>query len=229
MEIAGLVANSTVDFPKVLSAVVFTRGCNMNCFYCHNRSVFELNAPLISEEQVWQFLRKRAGLLDGVVVSGGEPTLQTDLIQFIEKLKGLGYLVKLDTNGTAPEVLAKLFERRLLDYVAVDYKAPFERYKEICRNDDVASLLRVFEMLKECNVAWEVRTTMIPHITPLEYEQMAKETLPFKKYVLNRYIIPKKALPEDKLRLNLAPYTSRQLEEIKQLVVKWQPNVCLND
>ena len=135
MDIAGLVKCSTVDYPGMLSCAVFVQGCNFNCFFCHNRGLIEGQVQLIPEREIFSFLKSRQGLLDGVVISGGEPTLQAGLEAFISKVKAFGFKVKLDTNGSNPSVLKELIEKNLLDYVALDYKAPFNRYKEICGMD----------------------------------------------------------------------------------------------
>ena len=131
MNIAGLLKTATIDFPHRLAAVVFTAGCNYDCSFCHNRALLGA-AELMEDGEVLRFLEKRAGLLDGVVISGGEPTLQKDLAEFAGTLKGLGYDVKLDTNGSDPEAVGRLLDGGLVDYVAMDYKAPFSRYPEIC-------------------------------------------------------------------------------------------------
>ena len=116
MLIAGFNKTSFVDYPGVISSVVFTPYCNMDCWYCHNRHILTDNGlNLVEQEDVFDYLEKRAGQVKGVVVTGGEPTLQPDLIYFISKLKELGLLVKLDTNGSNPDVLGKLIDRKLID------------------------------------------------------------------------------------------------------------------
>lgn len=227
MEIVGLVPNSTIDFPKVLSAVIFTRGCNMNCFFCHNRELLNPSAALMPEEEVWEFLNKRKKFLDGVVISGGEPTLQTDLKQFITKIRYLGYRIKLDTNGTAPKIIKELIDSKLLDYIAVDYKAPFERYDEICEYKYVENIKRTFDILAKSESNWEARTTAIPHILKEEYLKMAKEALQFPKYVINEYKTPKFFLEKDKLRLNMKPYSAEELNKIRKAVQKIQKNILV--
>ena len=131
MLIAGFNKTSFVDYPGVISSVVFTPYCNMNCWYCHNRHILADNGlNLVEQEDVLDYLEKRAGQVKGVVVTGGEPTLQPDLIFFISQVKELGLLVKLDTNGTNPHILKKLMDRKLIDYAAMDIKAPLNKYSE---------------------------------------------------------------------------------------------------
>ena len=132
MKIAGFQKTSFVDYPKIVSCVVFTPGCNMRCSYCHNKHILSGNIPEVDELAVLDYLRKRVGVISGVVVSGGEPTLQNDLERFVTVVKNMGYKIKLDTNGTNPEVLKSLCEKGLVDYVAMDLKAPIEKYSEIC-------------------------------------------------------------------------------------------------
>ena len=229
MEIAGLIPNSTVDFPKVLAAVVFTRGCNMNCFYCHNRKLLNPCAPLIPNEEVFGFLYKRQNLIDCLVITGGEPTLQEDLKSFIAEVKALNYKIKLDTNGSKPEVVQDLLESNLLDYVAVDYKAPWARYEEICAYSEVENIKKTFRILQESGIAWEARTTVIPHITPQEYLNMCKDVEQFPRYVMNKYRIPEDFLLKDKLRLNMPPYSLDELKNIRLLVKEAQKNICLDN
>ena len=130
--IGGVQKTSLVDFPEKVAAVVFTQGCNFRCGYCHNPDLLEFGQKTEwNEHSFFDFLKTRLGKLDGVVISGGEPTLQSDLHDFIEKIKQMGFAVKLDTNGTNPKIVEKLLKNNLLDYIAMDIKAPLFKYKEI--------------------------------------------------------------------------------------------------
>ena len=131
MKIGGFVKNSFVDYPGKIACTIFTVGCNMRCWYCHNSHLFNKQKNLISEEEIFEFLQTHKDFLDGVVISGGEPTLQPDLIDFIKKIKFFGNDVKLDTNGTNFDVLDHLIKEKLVDYVAMDIKAPIEDYEKI--------------------------------------------------------------------------------------------------
>ncbi|MBQ4535258.1 MAG: anaerobic ribonucleoside-triphosphate reductase activating protein [Clostridia bacterium] len=125
MNIGGFLKQSFVDFPANISAVIFTNGCSFDCWYCHNKGLLSLNnKPKYNFDEIYQFLESRKNFLDGVVISGGEPTLQKDLEEVIDKIKELGLKVKLDTNGTNPSVLQKLLPK--LDYVAMDIKNSLE-------------------------------------------------------------------------------------------------------
>ncbi|MDD3840569.1 MAG: anaerobic ribonucleoside-triphosphate reductase activating protein [Clostridia bacterium] len=163
MNIAGIHKNSFVDYPGKIASVVFTPGCNMDCFYCHNRHILSQNAASVWDtDKFLEFISQRKKLLDAVVISGGEPTLQKDLEQFISSIKDMGYAVKLDTNGSNPEYLHYLLTADLLDYVAMDVKAPFERYSEICGIDvDTDKIKRSIRMIMESDIAYEFRTTFV--------------------------------------------------------------------
>ena len=155
MQIAGLQKSSLVDYPSKIAAVVFTLGCNFRCPYCHNPNILTAVSTnrLFDEAAVFDFLKTRKGKLDAVVVSGGEPTLQKGLSEFFEKLKELGFLTKLDTNGSSSKILEYLIKEELLDYVAMDIKAPIEKYKEIARIN-TNNILKSIEILKNSKIGY---------------------------------------------------------------------------
>lgn len=164
MKIYGLEKFSMVDYEGHICCTVFTAGCNFRCPFCHNADLVEgKNLKQISEEEFFDFLNKRKGLLDGVCVSGGEPTLQPDLIEFIKKIKNLGYKVKLDTNGSNPEKLQQLIDLNLVDYVAMDIKNSIEQYNKTAGKGfyDVERIKQSVDILKQGKVPYEFRTTLI--------------------------------------------------------------------
>ena len=165
MKIGGLQKSTFSDFPGHVAAIVFTQGCNFRCPFCHNGALIPGRAEpgaSIPEEEVLAFLRRRAGKLPGLVITGGEPTLQLDLVQFIEEVKEMGYAVKLDTNGSRPEVLRVLFERGLVDYVAMDIKAPMDRYDALAGvNTPKDALRESIRLIAESGVAHHFRTTAV--------------------------------------------------------------------
>ena len=172
MKIAGLVKQSLVDYPGEVAAVLFSQGCNLSCPFCHNGHLISINPKrnyYIEQEQVEQFFLERQGFLDGVVFSGGEPTLQPELSQMAERLKKQGYLLKLDTNGTNSKVLEDLLEKQLLDYIAMDIKAPleFKKYKHACGGRltplnfmNIRNSIQL--LLKQQDLTVEFRTTVVP-------------------------------------------------------------------
>ncbi|MDR1123713.1 MAG: anaerobic ribonucleoside-triphosphate reductase activating protein [Elusimicrobiota bacterium] len=165
MTIGGLLKFSMIDFPGSISAIVFTQGCNLRCGYCHNPELIA-QRPQTAGEPDWEeadvlyYLEKRRGALDGLVITGGEPSIQPDLKDFIVKVKAMGYLVKLDTNGTSPSVLKDLLDNKLLDFVAMDIKAPFEKYAAICGVPvDMEKIKASINLLQNSGLPYELRTT----------------------------------------------------------------------
>jgi len=196
MLIAGFQKTSLIDYPNKISAVIFTCGCNMNCSYCHNRRIIrpENVSGLLNEDEVLNFLVKRRQFLDGVVITGGEPTLQKDLVGFIEKVKQMGYCVKLDTNGTNPDVLDELTEYRLVDYVAMDIKASLENYSRICCSRvDTKKIQRSIGILLKNKIEYEFRTTYVPDLTELDLLDISRCIKGARQYVLQQYIQVNKA------------------------------------
>ena len=170
MNIAAWQPISLLDYPDRVAATVFTPGCTFRCPFCHNP---ELVLPdrvasicLLDQAEVLGRLADRAGFVDAVAITGGEPTLQPDLGSFLERVRELGVLVKLDTNGTRPDVLERLLADGLLDYVAMDVKAPRERYDEFCGTTaDLTSIDRAIDIVRRRAPAYELRTTVAPGMT----------------------------------------------------------------
>ncbi len=162
MKIGGFQRFSLLDYPGQLAAIVFTQGCNFRCPYCHNPALVEpdLYEPLLNTEWVLRFLYRRRKKLGAVVVSGGEPTLQDDIIPFLKLLKAMRFKVKLDTNGSIPEVLETISHMGLVDYYAMDIKAPLPLYKLISRCDmGTDNILQSMELIRRSGALYEFRTT----------------------------------------------------------------------
>ena len=179
MQIHGLNKTTLLDYPEHLAATVFTGGCNFRCPFCHNAGLVldPGSQPRIPEEEVLSFLRKRKGILNGVCITGGEPTLQKDLAGFIRQIKEMGYLVKLDTNGYRPEVLSQLLEEKLLDYVAMDIKSSPARYGIVAgvKGLDTSVIYKSVDLLKCSGVKYEFRTTVVKELHSKEdFEEIAK-------------------------------------------------------
>ena len=188
MLIAGFQKTSFVDYPGQPCAVVFTPYCNMNCVYCHNAHIIKRDAPLIPEEPVLEYLEKRAGLLSAVVISGGEPTLQQNLEAFILRVKTFGYKVKLDTNGTKPQVLQALLAKNLLDYIAMDVKAPSEKYDDIANsNVDMDSIRRSITVIRNSGIPHEFRMTYAPQLTQEDALAAARMVNGCDRFYLQQY------------------------------------------
>lgn len=162
MKIAGLQKLSLIDYPGVIAAVIFTQGCNMICSYCHNPQLVypHLFEKTINEEDIFSFLKERQKLIKGIVITGGEPTLQKDLVEFIEKIKNLNFSIKLDTNGARPTVLKDLIDKKLLDFIAMDIKSSQDKYNLFFKGD--------FEMIKQSiNI---IQCSGIAHIFRTTYD-----------------------------------------------------------
>lgn len=179
MKIGGLLKFSMIDFPGSISAIIFTQGCNIRCAYCHNP---ELLSPTVdtnySEEEILEYLTKRKNCLDGVVITGGEPTLQAGLREFIHKVKSLGYLVKLDTNGTNPQVIRELLDEHIIDFIAMDIKAPFEKYPLVCGPCNVEAVKQTMQLILSSGVAYQFRTTYYKEVLNDDDIEMIKKMLP---------------------------------------------------
>ena len=192
MLILGLQKLTLLDYPGRTACTVFTGGCNFRCPFCHN-------APLVipgreqepyTEEEVLSYLKKRAGLLDGVCVTGGEPTLQEDLEAFLRQVKALGYPVKLDTNGSRPEALRALLRQGLADYVAMDVKSSPEEYARACGVPvDLEKVNESIDLLLSGCVDYEFRTTVVAGLhTPQIIEQTARRIAGAKRYFLQAFV-----------------------------------------
>ncbi len=159
---------SLIDYPRKISSVIFTQGCVFNCPFCHNPDLIKVNRKnrsLYSEEQILTFLKGRQGLVDGLVISGGEPTIQPDLPDFIRKVKDLGFLVKLDTMGINPDVVKLVVKESLVDYIAMDVKHTPEKYSEaIGKKTDISKIRESIEIIKKSKIDYEFRTTCVPGI-----------------------------------------------------------------
>lgn len=193
MKIYGLQKLTLLDFPSKTACTVFTGGCNLRCPFCHNAALVLLSpsAGDIPEEELWEFLKKRAGLLDGVCITGGEPLLQPDIADFMAGVKQLGYAVKLDTNGFYPDKLLRLIESGLVDYVAMDLKSSAGGYSAACgiSEPDIAAVRRSIGLLMTGSVPYEFRTTVVKGIHTGELlAQAAHEIEGAERYYLQKFV-----------------------------------------
>lgn len=167
MKIAGFQKFTLIDYPGMISAIIFTQGCNFRCPWCHNPELVlpELYKELLDKNEILDFLKTRIGKLDAVTITGGEPTLHQDLPDFIKTIKEMGFKIKLDTNGTNPLMLKTLLRDNLIDYFAMDIKTSLENYSEVIGEDvDVYMIKESIEVIKESGIDYEFRTTMIPSL-----------------------------------------------------------------
>lgn len=226
MTFAGLLKHSLIDYPGFISCVVFVPGCNYDCYFCHNRHLLEGEYDILPPTLVYDFLHKRKGLIDAVVITGGEPTLQQGLTDFIKKVKSMGYRIKLDTNGAKPDVVKALLDENLLDYAAVDYKAPAELYSTVC-GDNITALpvKNTIDILMDSGISFEVRTTVLPELTEKELTQMAVELPLLPCYRLNRYRKPQDYPPEFEKQVNKRALSNAEICSIAERLKQFQPNI----
>ncbi len=231
MHIGGLQKSSLVDYPGKLSSVIFFSGCNFDCPYCHNPELARgcTTCPAdLTTANICHFLEQRQGFLDGVVVSGGEPTLQNDLADFCRKIKGLGYPLKLDTNGSRPRVLEHLIDEKLVDYIAMDLKTDPLLYKSYikpdCGPDPILASIRI---LMESGIDYEFRTTCVKPIVTLEtIENMSHLIQGARLYALQRFRNNDVLHPEF-FRGVENEYSDEELIQLKAIAAKWVENCII--
>ena len=222
MLIGGVEKTSLVDYPEKLTAVVFTIGCNFRCGYCHNPELIKPkeDSKILDEEDFFTYLEKRKGLLDAVTITGGEPTLQNDLADFIKRVKDMGFLVKLDTNGCNPEIVENLINKGLLDYIAMDIKNSIDNYNKVVRNfTDKEKILKSIRLIMNSNVDYEFRTTTLKSLISMEdFEKIGEMIKGARKYYIQKFI-PTKILNEN--LANDINYTKEEFENIKTKMEKY--------
>jgi len=218
----GLQRLSLIDYPGKLCATAFTAGCNFRCPYCYNVDIV-LNHQVMAtmpEAEVLNFLYQRKGFLDGLCVGGGEPTLHNELYTFLYKVKSVGYLVKLDTNGSKPKRLNKLMEERVVDYVAMDVKAPLSRYPEVVRyKADIEAVAKSVKLLRRSGVDHEFRTTAVPGLLDGDdIEEIAQTLAGSKRYVIQQFRPGRTLCPEFK---EGKPYSENELRQFRDRVAPY--------
>jgi len=202
-----------IEYPGKISAIAFTQGCNFRCPYCYNPELVDpdLYRECISEEGVFSFLEKRKGKLDAVTITGGEPTIHHDLIDFIKRVRKIGYLIKVDTNGSCPDVLEQLISGRLVDYLAMDMKGPLHKYKTVTKSKiDEDKIRQSIEMIIKSGLTYEFRTTIPKRLLHeddlLEMGKLLKNA---SRYILQQFI-PTRTL--DKQFLKYEAYSQEEME-----------------
>ena len=229
MKIGGLQKVSLIDYPGKIGAVIFTQGCNFRCPYCHNPELVDppRYRELIPEELVFAYLEKRQGKLEAVTITGGEPAIQSDLGRFAKKIKAMGYLVKVDTNGSRPDVLAELLGKGLIDYVAMDIKAPLGKYSAVTRTPGSGKTIRQsIALIMASGIDYEFRTTVVrSQLAEADIRAIGKMISSATRYALQRYS-PTQPLDRDFLNEKtfsheeLAPLRKRLEKKIKNVIIR---------
>jgi pyruvate formate lyase activating enzyme len=206
MKIGGFQKTSLLDYPDNVSAIIWTVGCDFRCPFCYNRDIVLGKVGTTTEEEIISFLEKRKGLLEGLVISGGEPLMQKDIVDFAEKVKKLGYLIKIDTNGMHPEKLKELIDKKLVDYIAMDVKAPKKKYDKLTDvKTDITKIEESIEIIKKSGLEYEFKTTFAPGLlTKEDIISIAKWLDGSKRFYLQQF-------------KNNVPLFSSKLEKVEPL------------
>ncbi len=212
MQFSGFQKLTLLDYPEKTACTLFAAGCNFRCPFCHNAALVTHidNSNYFTEEYVLDYLKKRQGVLDGVCITGGEPLMHPELPEFIKKVKQLGFLVKLDTNGSYPERLSALIDSGLIDYVAMDIKNCKEKYITTadCGEQDLANVEKSVEILKSGEIDFEFRTTVVKEYHTVEdIKKISEWIAPAQKYFLQNFIDS-----GDIIKNNLSAHSRETLE-----------------
>lgn len=222
MKIGGLQKTSLMEFPGIISCIVFTQGCNFRCDYCHNPELVlpEKFKDTIPNEEFFNFLERRKKYIEGVCITGGEPSIQPDIFDFIKKIKDKNFKVKFDTNGSFPEIIEKLLKENLVDYISLDVKGPFEKYRIITNvNVDTMKIKETIEIVKNSQIDYEFRTTVVKSQLEMDdFEKIGEIVKGAKKYYLQRFIPSKLVNPEF---MKEKTYDENEFEEIKKIMERY--------
>lgn len=233
MEIKGFIDISLVDWDGKVSSVIFLPGCNMRCPFCYNTTLVlrPQKMPTVSFEEIEDYLRRNRSWIDGLVITGGEPTIHQDLPNLCEEVKRLGFKVKVDTNGTHPSMIRELIQKRLVDYVAMDIKAPLnqERYSKACGTNAKNLLEKIEEtidILLRGDVEYEFRTTVVPTLhKKKDVEEICYRIRGCRKYAIQNYKTNVETI--DPKFKNLKPFSERKMKAFLKTAKKFIPNATL--
>jgi pyruvate formate lyase activating enzyme len=221
MIFGGLEKFSLIDHPGKMCAIVFTVGCNFRCPYCHNPEIVQVSkdTAIIEEKDILTFLETRKGKLDSVCITGGEPTMHGDLLDFMQKLKDMGFLVKLDSNGTRPQVLQNALQRGLVDYIAMDIKAPIEVYGKVTVFPvDIEKIKESIGIIKNSGIDHEFRTTIVKSLLSKdELLEIGNIVAGANRYYLQKFVPTK---TNDLAYMNSENYSDEELEELRNEIGK---------
>ena len=223
MKFSGLQKISLIDFPNKIASVLFTPGCNLRCGFCHNwRIAVDPQPPFLAEATALEMLEARKKFVDAVVITGGEPCIHKELPKFLAKLKQLGFLVKLDTNGCFPDVLEECLGS--VDYVAMDMKTSLPKYKRL-GIEDTSGLMRTIEILKMGKVPYEFRTTLVPDLVMAKDITCIGEMVKGADIFAIQQFVPKDTL--DQSFQALRPYAPEVINDLAETMQKYVKSVVL--
>lgn len=229
MKIGGLQKLSLVDYPGKTAAAIFTVGCNFRCGYCHNPELvlperFDKEIPL---EEVFEFLEKRQGLLDGIVVSGGEPTMHDDLPEFLSSIKKMGYLVKLDSQGSNPKMLKRIIDEGSIDFIAMDIKSTLPKYSTVvARPVDPAAIQESIKLIMNSGLDYEFRTTAVKQLMSVEdFEEIGKMLNGAKRYAFQKFRAGISLNPQFN---RFEPFSDQDTEKIVGIMKKYVKEVVIH-
>lgn len=226
MQIAGFQKFTMVDYPGEIAATVFTRGCSFRCPFCHNPELVipDKFSDLLDEDETLAFLEKRKNQLHAVCITGGEPTLQPDLLEFIKKLKVMGYKIKLDSNGWDPKTLQKLIQSGTLDYIAMDIKGPMEKYEEITKLNVGQNVTKSIKLIMDSGIDYEFRTTVVHplHEVP-DFAAIGKMIKGAKRYFIQNFV---KSKHNDET-IKYSRFTDEELRQSMDIIKKYVGEVGL--
>jgi pyruvate formate lyase activating enzyme len=231
MLISGFQKSTLLDYPGKVACILFTYGCNLRCEYCHNPELVIFpcqKKDIVKEEEVFSFLKGRKDLLDAVVITGGEPTLQKDLIPFIKKIKDMGYLVKLDTNGTNSKIVEEILNLDIVDYWAMDIKYEKELYiQNLTENIDYEEIKRSIQLIMERGKDYEFRTTYVKGIHTTQSAKGIGELIKGAKRYYIQNFRPGKTINPGLNRSN--SFTPKELKEIKKEISAFVEDVEIRE
>ncbi len=220
MKISGIIKTTLIDYPGHIATSIFTQGCNFKCPYCHNPDLIPVESgeeEYMELDYFWDFLEDRKDFLDGVAITGGEPTLQNNLIEFIEKIKMKNFKVKLDTNGSRPDILKKLIDKKLVDYIAMDIKSSIFKYSDYSDDSSIGDkVIESIELIKNSEIDYEFRTTVVPVLhDEKDVEEISALVSGADNFAIQNF---REERTYDKDFESKIPFTEKELEKFKAIL-----------
>lgn len=227
MVISGMQKLTLLDYPGKTACLLFTQGCNFRCPFCHNKDLLQTDKQneIVEVDEVFKYLKKRQGILDGVCITGGEPLLQPDIIDFIRKIKEMGFLVKLDTNGSCPGTLKKIIDENLVDYIAMDVKDDFKSYGKTSGIEmiNIENIKKSIEIIEKSKIDYEFRTTVVKELHDYSHlDRICKYIGKDAKYYIQNY-----RDCETVLNRGLTGFSESELLDIEKKLKVTYPNVMV--